>query len=168
MVTNGGNNEGLFRGAFMESGAVIPSGDISLGQQDYDNLVRAAGCTGTEDTLECLRQVPFSVLKEAVNMSPAFLSHRVCRDSLNPLSTVTNRFCSRRTLLGSRGRMGRSLRTYRNGWYCRVASPRFRLSQVRKMPKFYVSPLTSPTRPHQAIAMTKELFSPYPASTLRE
>ena len=91
MVTNGGDTEGLFRGAFMESGAVLPNGDITLGQQDYDNLVRAAGCAGAEDTLECLRQVSFPALKEAVTTIPTFLSYRVRHDSLNPLNTVTNR-----------------------------------------------------------------------------
>ena len=79
MVTNGGNNEGLFRGAFMQSGAVIPRGDIALGQQDYDDFVRAAGCTSAEDTLECLRQVPYPVLKAAVNKCPDSFSYRVCR-----------------------------------------------------------------------------------------
>ena len=91
MITNGGDTEGLFRGAFMESGAVLPNGDISLGQQDYDDLVRAAGCAGAEDTLECLRQVPFPALKEVVNASPTFLSYRVRNDSLNPAIAVTNR-----------------------------------------------------------------------------
>jgi len=81
MITNGGDTEGLFRGAFMQSGAVIPGGDITLGQQDYDDLVRAAGCAGAEDTLECLRQVPFSVLKAAVDMSQGVYSYRVCHDS---------------------------------------------------------------------------------------
>jgi len=71
MVANGGDTEGLFRGAFMESGALLPNGDVSFGQRDYDNLVRAAGCTGAEDTLECLRQVPFPVLNEVINMSPS-------------------------------------------------------------------------------------------------
>lgn len=88
MVTNGGDTEGLFRGAFMQSGMVLPSGDVSLGQQDYDNLVQAAGCAGAKDTLECLRQVPFPTLKDAVNMSPSFLSYRVCHDSIIPLSAV--------------------------------------------------------------------------------
>jgi len=90
MVTNGGDTEGLFRGAFMNSGALLSSGDISLGQQEYDGLVRATGCAGAGDTLECLRQVPFPALKEAVNVSPTWLSYRVCHDSPNPLSTVTN------------------------------------------------------------------------------
>ena len=80
MVANGGNNEGLFRGAFMQSGSVIPRGDTTLGQQDYDDLVQAAGCAGAEDTLECLRQVPFPALKEAVNGCPDYFSYRVCHD----------------------------------------------------------------------------------------
>jgi acetylcholinesterase len=90
MVANGGNNEGLFHGAFMESGAVIPRGDISLGQPYYDQLVRETGCAGAEDTLECLRQAPFATLKDAMNKSPWFLSYQVCRDSLDPSSSVVN------------------------------------------------------------------------------
>ena len=90
MVTNGGNNEGLFRGAFMQSGAVTPRGDITLGQRDYDNLVRAAGCAGSEDTLECLRQVPFPTLMEAVNKSPGVRSYRVCHYSVDLLSSLVN------------------------------------------------------------------------------
>ena len=77
MVANGGDNEGLFRGAFMQSGSVIPRGDVTLGQQDYDDLVQATGCTSVEDTLECLRRLPFSTLKEALNILSNFLPQRV-------------------------------------------------------------------------------------------
>jgi acetylcholinesterase len=90
MVTNGGNNEGLFRGAFMESGAVIPAGDISLAQPSYDALVQDTGCAGAQDTLGCLRQVPLSTLQTAMNNSPWDLSYRVCHDFLDPLSSVMN------------------------------------------------------------------------------
>ena len=90
MVANGGDTEGLFRGAFMQSGAVLANGDATLGQQDYDNLVQAAGCAGAEDTLECLRQAPFQVLKEAVDQSPTVRSYRVCHGSLNLLSPITD------------------------------------------------------------------------------
>jgi hypothetical protein len=82
MIVNGGNTEGLFHGAFMQSGAVIPRGDISLGQQDYDDLVRETGCAGAEDTLECLRQLPFATLKKAMDMAQGILSYRVCHDFL--------------------------------------------------------------------------------------
>ena len=88
MVANGGNTEGLFRGAFMESGSVNPSGDITLGQQYYDDLVQATGCAGTEDTLECLRQVSFPTLKAAVNKSQGIFSYQVRHyfpKSLNPI-----------------------------------------------------------------------------------
>ena len=82
MVANGGNTEGLFRGAFMESGAVNPSGDVTQGQEDYDDLVRATGCAGAENTLECLRELPYPTLMEAVSKAPDFASYRVCFDFL--------------------------------------------------------------------------------------
>ena len=90
MVANGGNTEGLFHGAFMESGAVIPSGDVTVLQQDYDDLVRGAGCAGATDTLECLRQLPFQKFKEAVNEAASFWSYLVRHGFLDQLSTVVN------------------------------------------------------------------------------
>ncbi|KAI0373606.1 alpha/beta-hydrolase [Pilatotrama ljubarskyi] len=65
MITNGGNNEGLFRGAIMNSGSAPPTGDIELVQSAYDTVVENAGCAGTEDTLECLRNVPTDTLLAA-------------------------------------------------------------------------------------------------------
>ena len=90
MVTNGGNTEGLFHGAFMESGAVIPRGDISLGQPYYDELVQETGCAEAEDTLECLRQAPFATLKQAMDNSPWFVSYQVCRNFLDLSSSIVN------------------------------------------------------------------------------
>jgi len=169
MIANGGDTEGLFHGAFMQSGAAIPSGDVTLGQQDYDDLVRAAGCAGAEDTLECLRQVPFSALKGAVNMSPGFLSYRVCHNSPDPheraqLRTLSH---SRGALPGARGPMGYFSKPRFNSWFCGTTSPRFRSSQVTNA-KFLCFPVDQPIRLPQAIVTMKELFSPYPASTLRE
>ena len=77
MVTNGGNNEGLFRGAFMESGSPIPTGDITHGQKFYDAIVEQVGCSGSSDTLECLRQAPFSKLKAAMDASPDIFAFQV-------------------------------------------------------------------------------------------
>lgn len=77
MVTNGGNTEGLFHGAFMQSGSPIPVGDITNGQKDYDALVAGTGCTGSSDTLQCLRQVPFTTLMNVVNKSPSIFSFQV-------------------------------------------------------------------------------------------
>ncbi|KAI9066037.1 carotenoid ester lipase precursor [Trametes sanguinea] len=79
LVTNGGNSEGLFRGAFMQSGSPIPVGDISHGQADYDALVSQTGCVGAADTLQCLRQVPYDKLKKAVDASPGIFSPQSLR-----------------------------------------------------------------------------------------
>lgn len=77
MLTNGGNPGGLFRAAFMESGAPIPVGDITNGQKYYDALVADTGCSSASDTLACLRTIPFSVLKAAINKSPGIFAFQV-------------------------------------------------------------------------------------------
>ncbi|KDR82548.1 hypothetical protein GALMADRAFT_134147 [Galerina marginata CBS 339.88] len=74
MVSNGGNTGGLFRAAFMESGAPIPVGDITNGQKYYDAIVADTGCSGAADTLACLRTVSFASLKSAINKSPGIFS----------------------------------------------------------------------------------------------
>lgn len=77
MVTNDGNSEGLFRGAFMQSGSPIPVGDITHGQKYYDALVNGTGCSYAADTLQCLREVPFETLMEAINQSPNIFTSQV-------------------------------------------------------------------------------------------
>ncbi|KAI0804500.1 carotenoid ester lipase precursor [Irpex lacteus] len=74
MLANGGDTEGLFRGAFMHSGSPIPFGDISHGQRTYDQLVAYAGCQNASDTLQCLREAPYDVLKAGMNASPSLFS----------------------------------------------------------------------------------------------
>ena len=77
MIANGGNNEGLFRGAFMQSGSSLPVGGMELGQKDYDKLVANAGCNGTHDTLDCLRKAPYDKIKQAIDLSGDVFSRRV-------------------------------------------------------------------------------------------
>ncbi|OCH90088.1 carotenoid ester lipase precursor [Obba rivulosa] len=72
MVTNGGDPEGLFRGAFIESGAPLPLANYTAGQASYNALVNATNCTSAADTLDCLRQVPFDALFAAINTPPWF------------------------------------------------------------------------------------------------
>ncbi|KAH9935220.1 carotenoid ester lipase precursor [Epithele typhae] len=84
MVTNGGDTEGLFRGAFMQSGSPIPVGDMEAGQADYDALVSQTGCAGTADTLQCLRTVDFEVLKKAMDSSPSYLSYQALNLAWTP------------------------------------------------------------------------------------
>ncbi|TCD60885.1 hypothetical protein EIP91_009376 [Steccherinum ochraceum] len=71
LVANDGDTGGLFRGAFMESGSPLPVGDVTEGQPLYDTIVAQVGCTGSSDTLECLRQAPFDRLKAAMDASPS-------------------------------------------------------------------------------------------------
>lgn len=77
MVANGGNNEGLFRGAFMQSGSALPFGDITDGQPHYDALVQQTGCSGATDTLQCLRTLPIDTLRAAVDKSPGIFDYQV-------------------------------------------------------------------------------------------
>ena len=79
MVANGGNTEGLFRAGFMESGAPPPTGWIdepSL-QSTYDGFVADAGCANATDTLSCLRTVPETTFKAAMDQTPSFVTYNV-------------------------------------------------------------------------------------------
>ena len=70
MLTNYGNSEGLFSGAFMQSGFPLPLNNFTQLQISYDALVNGTNCSGTVDTLECLRQVPLDTLVSAMDAIP--------------------------------------------------------------------------------------------------
>ncbi|KAI0314399.1 carotenoid ester lipase precursor [Amylostereum chailletii] len=75
MLTNGGNTEGLFRAAFMQSGSPIPNaGTIGTAQTHFDQLVDNTNCTTSEDKLACLRKVPLDTLRSGINASPSLFS----------------------------------------------------------------------------------------------
>ncbi|KAH9966977.1 Alpha/Beta hydrolase protein [Lactifluus volemus] len=76
MLTNNGNQQGLFRGAIMQSGGPIPVGDIEHGQQYFDLMVEKTGCKGSSDTLNCLREVPYNTFKKAMDESPNFFAYQ--------------------------------------------------------------------------------------------
>ena len=67
MVTNGGDPEGLFRGAVMQSGSPTQASDLASQQATYDMFVSETGCSGSSDTLQCLRTVPTDDLLALVN-----------------------------------------------------------------------------------------------------
>ncbi|KDR85794.1 hypothetical protein GALMADRAFT_387164 [Galerina marginata CBS 339.88] len=77
MMTNGGDNEGLFRAGFMQSGAPLPVGNITkgTGQVYFDFLSADTGCSTSINSLECLRALPFPVLKASVDKTPSFFSY---------------------------------------------------------------------------------------------
>jgi len=68
MIAYGGRDDGLFRGAIMQSGG--PASDYQTAQQaqpSYNNITAAANCTNATDTLDCLRKVPVEVLSNIFN-----------------------------------------------------------------------------------------------------
>lgn len=71
------NGKALFRGAIMNSGSVIPADpvDCPKGQAVYDAVVAAGGCSGSSDTLNCLRALPYDTFLKAANSQPAILSY---------------------------------------------------------------------------------------------
>lgn len=71
------NGKSLFRGAIMNSGSVIPADpvDCPKGQAVYDAVVAEAGCSSSNSTLECLRELPYISLLKAVNSLPGVLSY---------------------------------------------------------------------------------------------
>ena len=79
MQANDGDTEGLFRAAFMESGALIPTGTVDnpYEQSNYDLIVNEAGCSNASDTLSCLRTVPADALKAAMDNTPSFVGFKV-------------------------------------------------------------------------------------------
>ncbi|KAI9454449.1 carotenoid ester lipase precursor [Lactarius psammicola] len=76
MLAKGGNTEGLFRAAFMQSGSPRAIGDITNGQKYYDAFVESTGCSGTPDTLACLRAQPFQKLKAAMDSTPSIFAYQ--------------------------------------------------------------------------------------------
>jgi carboxylesterase type B len=95
MLAYDGNNEDLFHGAFMQSGAPIPVGNITEGQVSsrafpslfyclkafqkyYDQLVNGTNCGSSNNTLDCLRSAPLSTLSDAINQTPGLWSYQVC------------------------------------------------------------------------------------------
>ncbi|KAI0076889.1 alpha/beta-hydrolase [Panus rudis PR-1116 ss-1] len=71
-----GDTEGLFHGAFMGSGSPLPAADVSSAQKYYDMLVVGTNCTGANDTLQCLREVPYDELLNAINQTPGVFGYQ--------------------------------------------------------------------------------------------
>lgn len=76
MLAYDGVTGDLFHGAFMESGAPTPVGNMSQGQPYYDQLVRATNCRQQNDTLACLRQAPLANLTAGISQTPGLWSYQ--------------------------------------------------------------------------------------------
>ncbi|KAJ5621507.1 hypothetical protein N7528_006290 [Penicillium herquei] len=69
LTAYGGRDDKLFRAGIMESGGSIAAdpGNYTTFQSSYDELVSKVNCSNTEDTLQCLREVPFQTLNSVLN-----------------------------------------------------------------------------------------------------
>ncbi|KAJ7266555.1 carotenoid ester lipase precursor [Mycena rebaudengoi] len=67
LLSNHQHSNTLFHGAFMVSGSPITTGSVADGQLYYDQLVAANNCSGTPDSLQCLKSVPFDSFMATVN-----------------------------------------------------------------------------------------------------
>lgn len=77
LTAYGGRDDKLFRAGILESGAPISASpsNYSSYQASYDSIVAEVECSDAEDTLQCLREVPFEKLNSAFNGtggSPAY------------------------------------------------------------------------------------------------
>ncbi|KAL5115632.1 hypothetical protein ACEQ8H_006431 [Pleosporales sp. CAS-2024a] len=76
----------LFRGGIMNSGSIVPTEpvDSTKAQAIYDTVVEAAGCSGSSDTLGCLRTIPYTQLLQACNTVPGILGYATVNLSYLP------------------------------------------------------------------------------------
>jgi carboxylesterase type B len=81
MALYGGNNtykgNKLFRAGIMNSGSIVPADKVDCPrcQDIYNLVVKEAGCSGSANTLQCLRAAPYDTFLRAANSVPGILSY---------------------------------------------------------------------------------------------
>ncbi|GIC92886.1 uncharacterized protein Aud_009361 [Aspergillus udagawae] len=72
LAAYGGRDDGLFRAAIMQSGSVVQktSSRRFPAQELYDSLVASTRCAEAEDSLDCLRYIPYDEINIAFEKSP--------------------------------------------------------------------------------------------------
>ncbi|KAI0457156.1 sterol esterase [Xylaria acuta] len=81
MALYGGNNtykgNKLFRAGIMNSGSIVPADTVDCGrcQNIYDQVVKTAGCSGSQDTLQCLRAADYATFLKAANSVPGIIGY---------------------------------------------------------------------------------------------
>ncbi|KAH1289350.1 hypothetical protein KXW98_007752 [Aspergillus fumigatus] len=72
LAAYGGRDDGLFRAAIMQSGSVVErtSSRRFPAQELYDSLVASTRCAEAEDSLNCLRYIPYDEINNAFEKSP--------------------------------------------------------------------------------------------------
>lgn len=69
LTAYGGRDDHIFRGGIMESGSSISYSTMNTSDYQglYDELVSKVDCSGSINTLQCLREVPFDKLNSVLN-----------------------------------------------------------------------------------------------------
>jgi carboxylesterase type B len=85
----------LFRAGIMNSGSIVPAQpvDSKKAQAIYDTVVKEAGCSGSTDTLGCLRTTPYTKFLQACNSVPGILGYYTVNLSYLPrpdFKTITD------------------------------------------------------------------------------
>ncbi|RKF76923.1 Lipase 2 [Golovinomyces cichoracearum] len=88
LVAYGGRDDGLFKSAILESVFFPTQRKVVDYEFQYDNFVSLSNCSTSNDTLNCLRNAPVSVLKAANSQpipfpnatTPAFFPYAPCVD----------------------------------------------------------------------------------------
>lgn len=75
LIAYGGRDDGLFRGAIMESGSMVEKWPYNVAnataytEELYQNLTDRTGCSTSSSPLECLRALPLEKLSAAMNIT---------------------------------------------------------------------------------------------------
>lgn len=75
LIAYGGRDDGLFRGAVMESGSMVEKWPYNVADSTaytetlYRNLTDSTGCSSASSPLECLRELPIEQLSAALNIT---------------------------------------------------------------------------------------------------
>ncbi|GAM84708.1 hypothetical protein ANO11243_027080 [Dothideomycetidae sp. 11243] len=99
-LINGGDNtyhgKPLFRAGIMDSGSITPAEPVTTkkAQDVYNAVVAAAGCSGSANTLTCLRGLSFGAFQSAVNSLPGIFSYQGLDLSYLPRPDPANSFFS--------------------------------------------------------------------------
>ncbi|CZR53431.1 probable cholinesterase [Phialocephala subalpina] len=72
------NGKPLFRAGIMDSGSVVPADAVDgpRAQGIYDTVVEHAGCSGSADTLACLRTLDYETYLKATTSVPSFTDYQ--------------------------------------------------------------------------------------------
>ncbi|KAF5347396.1 hypothetical protein D9758_011254 [Tetrapyrgos nigripes] len=81
---DGKTAKNLFRGAFMESGSLIPMESMASGQDAFDQIARFSNCSDIPDPLQCLREIPYDTLVTAINQTRNLFAYTSLNNDWKP------------------------------------------------------------------------------------